>query len=178
MRMRNLLCALRLLVLASALGVAGEVAAQSYHFSISGAPSNVICTPTSITTGPGIVITWNLPPGTLVRSIETINEWVEYEDVFVQDPPAGSFAPSGDVTTWPTPIALPYTFATSITPLIPGAGTSSASFDCVGGFGTNFRISNAPPFTLAGIPTLTEWALAALVAILGALSLLVLRRRA
>ena len=136
-------------LLASALGVAGE--AKGYFATASGAPSSITCTSTSVSwNSPGLNLSWNLPPASQVRSIEMVGALVlddSTDTVGDADlPPVGSIANLDNFTTWPTPVALPYTYRQSFTVLYPGAGTTSFSFDCVGGVGTNFRVSNAPPF--------------------------------
>jgi hypothetical protein len=142
------------MLLASALGVAGK--AQSYFATVSGAPSSISCTSTSVSwNSPGLNLSWNLPPASQVRSVEMVGALVvddSKDTVGGPDFPAvGSIPNVTNVTTWPTPVTLPYTYSNSYTPLYPGAGTSSISFDCVGGVGTNFRISNGPPFGFAPV---------------------------
>jgi len=171
-----------LLLLVSALFVAGEAAGQTYFFVVSGVPSSITCTTTlSNIGGTGLDISWNLPmPGT-VRSVLTVGGVVVYDQVQAPLGPSGTFVSFHQTTTWTTPMRLPYTWSILITPVYTGAGTTTFSYDCVDGVGVNFRISNAPPFgpgsTSAAIPTLDGWALAVLAAILAASSLLMVRRR-
>jgi hypothetical protein len=133
---------------------------------------------------PGLNVSWNLPSPSQTYSKETVGAMVVYESTDpipdVGFPASGTITNITDTTTWPTPVAMPYTYTDSVTSIYPGGTTSTFSFDCVGGVGTNFRISNGAAFTtaaIAAIPTLNEWALAALVVILAASSLLVLGRR-
>ena len=182
MRMRNLRGALRFLLLVSALCVAGEAMSQSYFFTLSGAPSSVTCTTTSVSWSTGTLgVRWNLPSGSQAYERETAGAMVVYENTSpvpdVGFPASGTISGIANTSTWPTPLAMPYTYTYSFTSLYPGGTTSTYSLDCVGGVGTNLRISNGATFTTATIPTLGAWALAALIVILAASSLLVLRRR-
>ena len=121
----------------------------------SGKPSSIPCTNTSAALGPGVTVSWNLPPSISYRFAMTIystvvgpnaSTFVIEQDTRSFDSPTGSDGFFGMSASYPFPISLPYRAEYSVTPDVSGAGTSLFSFDCVDGVGTNFRISNAPPF--------------------------------
>jgi len=175
MRVKDIRAVAGSLLAAWVLLEAGQCAAQSFFVSFNGAPASIACTNTAVTLAPGLSVSWNLPPETRIRVVETAAGNVIQDTVSTLPSPSGTVGLSGTVPFTSTP--YPYTFTYSGTPLVPGATTSSASFLCASATGTNFAISNGAPFTFGTIPTLDRWELFLLAALLGASAIVLFRRR-
>jgi hypothetical protein len=164
-------CALSLAVMLFATAVS----AQSFFIRFAGTPSSIACTNTSFTLGPGVTYDWNLPSAsTPVHIVGTANGTI-IQDV---SNPFGSASGSSPLTGGPPAFAstpFPFTVTYTLTPQVADATTSSFSFLCASATGTNFTFTNGAPFSIL-VPTLDRWGLLALTALLGAASLLVLRR--
>ena len=142
--------------MATVTSIAGEAAAQGYYDGVRSAKFDQLHQHVLVFwNSPGLNLSWNLPPSSQIRSVEMVGALVleDSKDTVggPELPATGTLTNATTDTTWPTPVALPYTYTQSYTPLYSGAGTSSYSFDCVGGVGTNFRISNAPAFGFAPV---------------------------
>jgi hypothetical protein len=135
-----------LLLLVPMLGIAGEAAAAKYFFRFSGKPGSIVCTPTSNTINPGLTISWNLPPATPIQAVVEVGKSVVFDDLQMPPTESGTIELQADTTSWKTATPLPYTVVHSMEPRMPGAKRSTLRYDCVDGKGTNFRISNAPPY--------------------------------
>ncbi len=135
-----------LLLLVPLLGMTGEAAAAKYFFKFSGKPGSIVCTPTSNTINPGLTISWNLPPATPIQAVVEVGKSVVFDDLQMPPSESGTLELEADTTSWKTATPFPYTVVHSMEPRMPGAKRSTLRYDCVGGKGTNFRISNAPPY--------------------------------
>ncbi len=164
-----------MLVLGATL-VAGGAHAGGYFLNFSGTPSVMGCTDHSYVVGTGISYSWNLPSNnpavhvTITAGTATVTD--------ISDSLSG---PSGTVNLpllvanpFPTQTP-PYPVTYTITPLIPGASSSSFSFVCGGAAGSNFTITNGASFGYT-IPTLDPFWLIALVGLLWLVALRALRR--
>lgn len=165
------------LVLTSALLAAGEAAAQTYSTSFTGAPGSIACSNTSDTIAAGASYNWNLPSAaTQLHVVATAGATLVSDSVVSLPVLAASGTAPVTGTVGPfTSTPFPYTFTTSITPVIAGATTSSFSFLCASAVGSNFTIANGAPFSTA-IPTLDRWGLLLLATLLAG-SFIVLFRK-
>ena len=146
MKKRQLRSTFCFVMLLPALGATSAAAAPTHFYKFSGKPGSIACTTTSNTLAPGLVVSWNLPEATGVLTDVIVGKAVVHHDVQMPDALSGSVKLEADTTSWTTPVDMPYKVVHSVTPQSPGAGTSTLTFDCVNGKGTNFRISNARPF--------------------------------
>ena len=148
---------LRLLLMLSMFGTAATAVAQGDYVTFSGAPSSITCTTTAVTIGPGLAAIWNLPPGTQVHVVYTVGGVVVNDQTkTLPSYPTGTSALSGPTFAYPS-TPYPYTFAVSMTPLLAGAGTSTASLLCASATGTNFSFANAPPTGNTIAPQVGLW---------------------
>ena len=147
MKRGNLSCALALLGFAAL--TCGGAAAQSFFGLLSGVPSPITCTNTSFTVGPGLTYSWNLPAEELRVSV--VSTFGVGGQNFNNTSIATAAGTAGTIpvqfTSQPFgPIAFPYTFTQTFTPVAAGSTSSSYSFRCAGPTGSDFTISNGAPF--------------------------------
>src|SRR5579862_1625818 len=137
-------------LLAATLAGAGSAIAQSLSLQFAGAPASISCSTTGINIGAGTSVSWVLNASSQIQTLITAGGNVVKQKVNPVPTATGTFSLSG-LQSFPNPVSMPYTVIYSLTPLVPGAGTSAASFDCVGGAGTNFKLLNSPAFTPTSI---------------------------
>jgi hypothetical protein len=147
MKRGNSSCALVLLGFAAF--TCGGAAAQSFFGRMSGAPSSITCTNTSFTVGPGLTYSWNLPAeelrATVVSTFGVGGQNFSTTTSVTAAGPAGTI-PLQIVPPPYGPIAFPYTFTQTFTPVATGGTSSSYSFRCAGPTASDFTIANGAPF--------------------------------
>jgi len=134
--------------LALAVGLAGTGVARAQALSVqfNGQPASVTCTTTQVNVAPGLTVSWNLTANTQMRTILTVNGTVEKDNIKPLPSAVGTATLDG-VSPFGSPHSMPYSVTYALMPTLPGATTSAASFDCIGGVGSNFKVLNGAAFT-------------------------------
>ncbi len=175
MKIRDFRAGPRGLLLAVALFASGEAAA--FFTAFTGSPASITCSNTGYNMAAGVQFIWDLPfSGVPLHVVEDSAGIVYFDLVSLLASATGSEAVSPLLFTYPS-TPTPYTVTVLATPVFQGASSSSFSFLCNNGVGSNFVITNGAPFGLPTIPTLDRWAIFALALLLITLSFITLRRK-